>query len=92
MSDAKGKLHFLKTLPMLSWLVFAAGLVVQLQAPRLAIENRAFVIPLPADGAGIRPDEIVASERWMQAISAVLTASGALGLAYCYGGALIKRV
>jgi hypothetical protein len=90
MSDAKRNRR-VQRLVLLSWLAFAAGLLVQGLAPRLTIENRAFVISLPADGAGIRPAEIIASERRMQLISAILTLSGALGLAYGYGGALIRR-
>jgi hypothetical protein len=90
MSDAKGRRR-LQALVLLSWSAFAAGLLVQAVSPRLTIENRAFVIPLPAEGATVRPDEIVARERSMQVISAILTAGGALGLAYRYGSALIRR-
>jgi len=90
MSDPKRNRR-LQWLVLLSWFAFAAGLLVQALSPRLTIENRAFLIPLPAEGGAIRPDEIVARERGMQVICAILTASGALGLAYRYGGALIRR-
>jgi hypothetical protein len=33
----------------------------------------------------VSPSAIVARERWMQLLSAALTAGGALGLAACYG-------
>jgi len=67
----------------LCWVVFAAGLLIQLLAPHLKIENGAFVIPptLTAGANEIRPAEIVARQRRMQLISALLTVSGALGLA-----------
>jgi len=90
MSDARLNRR-LQWLMLLSWSAFAAGLLVQALSPNLNVENRAFRIPLPAEGAAIRPDEIVARERWMQVISAILTASGALGLAYRYGGSLLRR-
>ena len=78
---------------LLCWLVFAAGLLVQLLAPHLKISNRAFVIPweLTAEGNNIRPDEFVARERRMQLISAVLTVSGALGLAFLYRDIIAGR-
>ena len=91
MSDGKSNRR-LQWLALSSWSAFAAGLIVQLLAPRLTIENRAFVMSLPAEGASIRPDEIVAKKRRMQMISAILTAGGALGLAYRYRGTLLKRV
>jgi len=90
MSDPKRNRRF-QWLVLLSWSALAAGLLVQALSPRLTIENHAFVIPLPAQGAAIRPDEIVARERGMQVTSAILAASGALGLAYRYGGALLRR-
>jgi len=75
------------------WSLFAAGLLVQLLAPRLEISNGAFVIPpaLVAGGNNIRPDEIIAKQRRMQLISAVLTVSGALGLAYRYREILTRK-
>jgi hypothetical protein len=66
---------------------------MQVLIPRLEIRNRAFVMPaaLSNEGSSIRPDEIVAKERWRQSISAVLTVSGALALAYRYRHAFRKR-
>ena len=75
------------------WFLFAAGLIVQLVAPRLEISNGAFVIPLAltASGSGISPDEMIKKERRTQLISAVLTICGALGLAFHYRDVLMGR-
>ena len=80
-----------RSLALLCWLVFAAGLLVHLLSPHLKISNGAFVIP-PKMAAGrntIRPDEIVARQRRMQFVSLLLTGSGALGLAFLYRDILI---
>jgi len=80
-------------LALLCWLVFAAGLLVQLLSPRLKISNRAFVIP-PKMAAGTNPirlEEIVGGQRRMQVLSALLTLSGALGLAFVYRDVLMRR-
>jgi hypothetical protein len=78
---------------LLCWVVFAAGLLIQLLAPHLKISNGAFVIPptLTAGANEIRPAEIVARQRRMQLISALLTVSGALGLAVLYRDILTGR-
>jgi hypothetical protein len=68
------------------WAIFAAGLLVQALAPRLEVENAAFVIP-PSVTSGqeeVQIAELVETERRLQALSAVLTVSGALGLAFFY--------
>jgi len=80
-----------RSLTLLCWLVFAAGLLVQLLSPHLKVSNGAFVIP-PKMAAGrnaIRPDEIVARQRRLQLLSVLLTVSGALGLAFLYRDILI---
>jgi hypothetical protein len=80
-----------RSLALLCWLVFAAGLLVQLLSPHLKVSNGAFVIP-PKMAAGrnpIRPDEIVGRQRRMQFLSLLLTGSGALGLAFLYRDILI---
>ncbi len=79
---------------LLCWLVFGAGLLVQLLAPRLEISDGAFVIPttLTAGEKNIRPIEIVRTERRMQLISGILTLSGALGLAFSYRDVLLRSV
>jgi hypothetical protein len=75
------------------WSLFAAGLIVQLLAPHLKVSNGAFVIPqkMIVSGKMISPEKIVRKDRLMQLLSAVLTASGALGLAFCYRDVLFKR-
>jgi hypothetical protein len=80
-----------RSLALLCWLVFAAGLLVQLLSPHLKVSNGAFVIP-PKMAAGrnaIRLDEIVARQRRMQLLSILLTVSGAFGLAFLYRDILI---
>ena len=82
-----------RSLALLCWLAFAAGLLVQLLSPHLKVANGAFVIP-PKMAAGrnaIRLDEIVGGQRRMQLLSVLLTVSGALGLAYLYRDILIGR-
>jgi hypothetical protein len=68
------------------WAIFAAGLVIQMAAPRLKIENNAFVMPPISDAqaAMLRPDGLVRRERWMQAASGILTLGGAVALGVCY--------
>ena len=75
------------------WLLFAAGLLVQVVVPRMEISNGAFVIPLEptASGSAIHPDEMVAEQRRAQLLSAALTICGALGLAFHYRDALMSR-
>ena len=85
--------------PPRSWLVlsfcilFAAGLVVHLLAPNLERKENAFVIPLVVSAGedALSPVSIVAKERRMQSISAVLTASGAIGLGFLYRKVLFQR-
>ena len=77
----------------LFWALFAIGLLLQAFGPHLKIKNNKFVLPpsLVLSGKQIRPDAIVARERIMQSLSAVLTVGGALGLAFCYRKALFGR-
>lgn len=65
------------------WLGFGVGLLIQALAPPLQIQNRAFVMP-QTPGGTIDPAAIVDRARWMQAISGLVTASSAVGLAYHY--------
>jgi len=55
-------------------------------APRLKIEDNAFVMPPISDaqGAILRPDVLVRRERWMRGISGILTLGGALALGVYY--------
>jgi hypothetical protein len=80
-----------RSLALVCWLLFAAGLLVQLLSPHLKVSNGAFVIP-PKMAAGrnaIRLDEIVARQRRVQLLSILLTVGGALGLAFLYRDVLI---
>jgi hypothetical protein len=81
-------------LGVLLWVIFGAGLLVQAFAPRLQIVDNAFVIP-PAflsEGKEVQTAEIIRKERRMQWLSAVLTVSGALGLAFYYYRHIFARV
>jgi hypothetical protein len=80
-------------LPAMFWGVFALGLLVQVFSPHLKIEHNAFVMPpeLLVPGKPISPSDMVAKERIVQTISAVLTVGGALGLAWCYWPRLFGR-
>ena len=80
-------------LALLGWLMFAAGLLLQLLGPHMKIANRAFVIPpkLTAAGNNIRLVEIIARQRRMQVISALLTLGGAIGLAVLYRDVLTGK-
>lgn len=68
------------------WAIFAAGLLVEISAPRLKIENNAFVMPPISDthAATLRPDVLVRRERWTRATSGLLTLGGALALGVYY--------
>lgn len=75
-----------KRLALCLWAIFAAGLLVEMAAPRLKIENNAFVMPPINDpqAATLRPDVLVRRERWMQAASGLLTLGGAAALGIYY--------
>ncbi len=68
------------------WAVFVAGLLVEMAAPRLKIENNAFVMPPISNAhAGVlRPDVLVRRERWMQGVAGILSIGGALSLGFYY--------
>ena len=68
------------------WGIFAAGLLVEMAAPRLKIENNAFVMPPinNAQAATLRPMVIVRQERWMQAAAGLLSLGGAVALGVYY--------
>jgi hypothetical protein len=71
-------------LSMSLWAIFASGIVIELLAPGLKIENHAFVMPpiVIQQGAQIRPDALVDHERHMQWAAAILTIGGAIALAF----------
>jgi hypothetical protein len=75
-----------KRLALCLWAILAVGLLVEMAAPRLKIENNAFVMPPINDarGATLRPAELVRRERWMQAAAGLLTLGGAVALGIYY--------
>lgn len=83
---SRGRLRFL----LLLWAVFGAGLLVEALAPRLEIANHAFVLPPSPRREPINPAAIIARERVMQLLSAVLTVGGAIGLGVCYRRDLVR--
>ena len=67
------------------WAVFACGLLMQSAAPHLRIAHNSFVIPTELTARGsINPAAIIARDRIVQSLSAVLTFIGAVGLALCH--------
>jgi hypothetical protein len=76
------------------WTVFATGLLIQALAPRLKIEDRAFVMPpiVNVQGAQIRPDALVRRERLMQTASGVFTVGAAMALAFYYRRTLVIAI
>ena len=75
------------------WLLFAAGLALQLFGPRLEVSKGVFVIPpaLTAQNEELNPEKLIQRERRVQWTSAFLTLGGAIGLAFFYRGILLKR-
>jgi hypothetical protein len=80
-------------LGLLLWVALAVGVFVQAFAPHLRIQNNKFVIPpsLLSGEKEVRPDEIVARERRMQALSGILTLGSGLGLGFYYRHALFPK-
>jgi hypothetical protein len=84
-------------LNMCFWALFASGLAIEAIAPRLKIENHAFVMPLTftQQHGQIRPDALVEHERWMQALAAAFTIGGAAALGFRHrrtlSNALLQR-
>ena len=80
--------------PVLLWLVFAGGLVLQAFSPHLAIEHNSFVITEDSvpRGSVVDPQQLVQRQKAIQGTSAVLVLVGAVGLAYWYRGALRKSL
>lgn len=66
---------------------------MQLLAPRLRVEHNAFVMPqaMIYGKQRVHPAELVARERIMQLISAILTLGGAIGLGIHYRETLFSR-
>ena len=77
---------------VLSWTVFALGLLAQAFSVRLQIKDDAFVVPpaLLSEGEHLDLARLVARERQLQWFSLVATSSGALGLALYYRRSLFS--
>ncbi len=75
------------------WILFGAGLAVQVFAPSLDVQDNKFVVPpeVVSDAEELRPAELVERERRIQWLSLGLTVSGALGLAFHYRHILTRR-
>jgi hypothetical protein len=97
-SDTQGRQWISKVqetrLALCLWAIFAAGLLVEIAAPRLKIENNAFVMPPinNSQAATLRPDLLVRHERWIRGASGILTVGGALALGIYYRRALAMAV
>lgn len=81
-------------LPTVLWLLFAAGLVLQIFSPHLAIEHNSFVIPesIAAPGSTIDPRALVQRQRIMQGSSALLMVIAVVGLGIRYREALSESL
>jgi hypothetical protein len=75
------------------WILFVAGVAVQVFAPSLDVQDNKFVVPpeVVSDAKELRPAELVERERRIQWLSLGLTLSGAMGLAYHYRHLLTRR-
>lgn len=80
-------------LPQALWILLAVGLLLQALSPRYQIVNRAFVFPQSylAGEKTIDPAELIAWARTIQILSAVATAGAAIGLAFYYRRAFVRR-
>jgi hypothetical protein len=80
-------------LGLLLWTGLSAGLLVQAFGPHLKIQNNKFVIPSSrlSGEEEVRPDEMVARERRIQALSGILTLGSGLGLGLYYRQALFPK-
>ncbi len=75
------------------WILFAAGLAVQLLSNGLKVKNNVFVVPpsMVSPGKTLDVAAVIAYERRIQLLSVLLTVGGAVGLAFCYRQALFRR-
>ena len=92
--DPTGKKLRRKLVPMFLWVMFALGLLIQVFAPRLKVENHAFVVgpAVTSQGGEINPDAMVVREREVQWASGLLTLGGAISLAFWYRRRLVDAV
>jgi hypothetical protein len=79
-------------LPCLLWTSLGIGLILQGSAPHLEIERNRFILSTAPGAASLRdPVGLVAQERRMHLLSALLTGGAALGLALYYRPSLFRR-
>lgn len=85
-----GRQH--RSLAVLVWAIFGAGLLVHAYGPHVKIMSNTFVIPpsLVSEGKDIDPTEIIAYERSKHLVSGILTVGGALGIALYYRNLLVS--
>lgn len=74
------------------WLILATGLLIQGLSPHLQQASNGFVVPfsLFAHYKKLDPTTLEARDRRMQILAAVITAFGAVGLAYHYRNLLAR--
>ena len=84
--DLMGKKRWRRIVPVFLWMVFIAGLSIQVFGPRLKIENHAFIMrpSLTSQNGDINPGAIVDREREVQWTSGILTLGSAISLAFWY--------
>jgi hypothetical protein len=76
---------------LLFWVLFVSGLLVEAWGPRMTIKDNQFIAPPLVAGSDFNPLEAVARERRVRLLSATLTLSGTIGLAFSYRGVLFGR-
>lgn len=69
---------------------FLTGVLLQ-AGPHLQVRGNQYIVPpsLVSPGTQVRPAELIAKERRIQLLSALLSLGGAIGLARCYGKILL---
>jgi hypothetical protein len=84
---------FKRLRPLLFWLCLLAGVTLQFVGPRLTIEDHMFVIPASymTGSKNVDPAELVEREKRMQILSAIVTLTGAIGLAFQYRALFMKQ-
>jgi hypothetical protein len=77
---------FRQIVPAFLWITFTTGLLIQVFAPQLNVENHAFVMrqALTSQSKEVDPAAMVERERGLQWASGFLTAGGAISLAFWY--------
>ena len=80
--------------PVVLWLLFGGGLLLQVFSPHLKVEHDSFVIPADAAAKGsvLDPRELVHRQRMIEGFSAGLVLVGVVGLGFWYRDALRRSV